>query len=308
MKTVYGKLTALIFALVIGLMLFLPMRFGQEDHLYAYPRNIRMRAGDSYAIQYVLDSDHAQAIRYASVDENVAQVTKQGRITAMNPGTTDIHLDAEGGAKTTIHVEVIGTPTTLLALNAERLTLEKGEVTGLNVTFNEGADDTRVEWGSDDSAIASVDTTGRVTANRGGHTKVYAVTPTGIRADAEVFVHVSGDAMRITPEELTVGTGANLKMGAIYFPDDATEEIVRWTTSDANVLTVDADGTIHAVGVGRPVLSAFTKEGLTTSAVINVEKAAESFDLNPSAVTLERGDTLDLETRFLDAEDRKSVV
>ena len=302
MRTVYGKLTALVFALTIGLMLFLPMRFGQEDHLYAYPRSIRMRSGDSYAIKYVLDSDHAQAIRYVSVDDSVAQVSKQGQITAVHPGTTDIHLDAEDGARTSIHVEVIGIPTTRLMLNTDHLTMEKGDITGLSAGFNEGADDTRVEWHSEDDKIADVDPTGRVTALRGGRTKVYAVTPGGIRADAEVYVHVSGDAMRITPEELTVGTGASLRMGTMYFPEDATEDIARWTTSDANLLTVDADGTIHAVGVGKPVLSVFTKEGLATSAVINVERAAESFDLNPSAVTLERGDTLEMETRFLDAQ------
>lgn len=302
MRTVYGKLTALIFALTIGLILFLPMRFGQEDHLYAYPRNIRMKSGDSYTIKYVLDSDHAQAIRYTSVDGDVAQVSAQGEITAKNPGVTDIHLDAEDGAKTTLHVEVVGTPTTQLVLNTDRMTMEKGDVTGLSATFNDGADDTRIEWRSEDDAIASVDATGRVTAKKGGRTKVYAVTPGGIRADAEVYVHVAGNAMRITPEELTVGTGASLGMGAIYFPEDATETIARWTTSDERLLTVDADGTIHAVGVGRPVLSVFTEDGLTTSAVINVERAAESFDLNPSAVTLERGDTLALETRFLDAE------
>ena len=307
MRTVYGKLIALVFALTIAMLLFLPMRYAREDHLYAYPRSIRMRKGDTYNIKYVLDSDHAQTISYASVDRYVAEVSKQGRITAMNPGATDIHLDASDGAKTTVHVTVVGTPATTLRLNTPQLTLEKGEVSGLSAIFNAGADETLVEWHSEDDAIAAVDATGRVTALRGGRTRVYAVTPAGIRADAEVYVHVSGDAMRITPEALTVGTGSTLKMGAIYFPDDATENIVRWTTSDASLLTVDEDGTLHAVAVGKPVLSVFTEEGLTSSAVINVEKAADSFDLSPSAVTLERGDTLEMETRFLDAEGNPDI-
>ena len=302
MRTVYGKLIALIFTLTIGLLLFLPMRYGQEDHLYAYPHTIRMRKGDTYTIKYVLDSDHAQAVSYAAVDDTVARVSRTGKITAIRPGATDIHLDAEGGAKTTVHVTVVGTPTTSLRLNTDRVTIEKGEVTGLSATFNEGADDTLLEWRSEDENVATVDPTGRVTAHRGGRTKVYAITPNGIRADADVLVHVSGDAMRLTPEALTVGTGSALKMGTIYFPDDATETVARWITSDPGLLTVDADGTIHAVGVGKPVLSAITHEGLATSAVINVEPAAANFDLSPSAATLERGDTLDLEARFLDAE------
>lgn len=304
MRTVYGKLTALIFITIAALMLFLPMRSGMEDHLYAYPHDLRMKRGDSYDITFKLDSDHAQAIRYASVDEAVATVSDKGRVTAVAPGQTDIHLNAEGGAKTTIHVEVVGVPTTKLTLNTDALTMEKGEITGLDVMFNEGADDTRVSWRSEDPEIASVDAAGRVSALRGGRTTVYAVSPSGLRADARVSVHVSGDAMRITPEALTVGTGASLKMGASYFPDDTTDPVERWVTSDPNLLTVDPDGTIHAVSVGKPVLTAITGEGLSDSAVIRVEPAADSFDLSPTAATIERGDTLALEARFLDAEGR----
>ena len=302
MKTVYGKLVALAFFTVAALMLFLPMRSGIEDHLYAYPRDLRMKRGDSYDITCKLDADHAQAVRYAAVDESVAVVSPQGRVTAVSPGSTDIHLIAEGGARTTVHVEVAGVQTTELRLNTDRLVMEKGQVTGLDVSFNDGAEDTRVQWRSEDPDIARVDAAGRVTAVRGGETTVYAATPGGLRADARVAVHVSADAMRISPEALTVGVGASLQMGASFFPDDATDPVARWISSDPNLLRVDADGTIHAVSVGRPVLTAVTGEGKSDRAVIRVEPAAESFDLSPTAATIERGDALALEARFLDAE------
>ena len=302
MRTVYGKLIALIFVTVVALMLFLPMRSGMEDHLYAYPRNLRMGKGDSYAISYVLDSDRAQTVSYSSADESVAIVSEKGRVTAVNYGATDIRLLAQNGAKTAVHVEVAGTPTTRIALNTDVLNMEKGQVTGLSATFNDGADDMRLEWRSEDPEIAQVDAAGRVTAMRGGQTTVYALSPSGLRADASVFVHVAGDAMRIAPEALTVGTGASLKMDVNYFPEDTTDTVTRWVSSDPNLLRVDADGTIHAVDVGSPVLTAYTEGGLSDSAVIHVEKAAEDFDLALTAVTIERGVQLDLEARFLDAE------
>ena len=304
MRTIYGKLVALIFATLAALLLFLPMRSGLEDHLYAYPRNLRMARGDSYQITCKLDSDHAQAIAYSAVDDTVAQVSPQGRVTAMNPGTTDIHMAAEGGARTTMHIEVVGTPTTRLLLNTDSLAMEKGQVTGLRASFNDGADDTRIEWYSADPEIARVDSAGRVTALRGGRTTITAAAPNGLIAQADVSVHVSGDRVRLTPEALTVGTGASLKMGATFFPDDATDPVDHWVTSDQSLLTVDPDGVIHAMGVGRPVLTVFTQEGLSDSAVIRVEPAAERFDLSPTAVTIERGDEIDLETRFLDADGR----
>ena len=302
MRTVYGKLTALIFVTVLALMLFLPMRSGLEDHLYAYPHNLKMARGDSFDITCVLDADHAQAIAYSSVDESVAVVSDDGRVTAVNPGTTDIRLAASEGAKTIVHVEVVGTPTTVVALNTDAVYMEKGEVTGLSAVFNEGADDTRLEWLSEDPEIARIDVNGRVTALRGGETTVCALTPGGLRADARVFVHVSGDAMRIVPEALTVGTGAAIQMGATYFPDDTTDTIVRWVSSDPSLMQMDDDGTLHALGVGKPVLTAFSSEGLTDSAVVNIEHSADSFDLSLSGATIERGVELDLEPQFRDAE------
>ena len=182
MKTVYGKLTGMIVLILAALLLLIPMRSGQEDHLYAYPRNLRMNRGDSYGITYTLDADRYQKVSYTSVDESVATVDSDGLITAVSPGSTDIHLDAAGGARTTVHVEVVGTPATRLTLNTDSVTMEKGQVTGLRAAFNDGADDTRIEWHSRDDAIASVDEIGRVTAVSGGRTQVYAVAPSGLSA------------------------------------------------------------------------------------------------------------------------------
>ena len=302
MRTIYGKLTAMILAITLGLMLFLPMRFGQEDHLYATPNNLRMYRGGVYDITTTLDSDHAQAITYTSMDERVATVSEQGRVKALRPGSTDIHITAEDGAKTAVHVDVEGVPTTKLTLNTDTLRIEKGQVTGLSASFNEGADDTRLEWRSDDPEIARINAAGQVTGMKGGQTQVYAAAPNGLKAAADVFVHVSGSAVRMTPEELTVGTGASLTISPIWFPDDTTDTVDHWISSDEKLLTVDRDGTIRAVGVGKPVLTVVSEEGLSNSMVINVEPSAAQFDLVPSAATIERGDALDIQTRFLDAE------
>ena len=307
MRTVYGKLMALTVLVLVALLLFIPMRSGTEDYLYAYPRSIRMNKGDSYAITYQLDSDHAQRIEYSAVDERVCSVTQDGLVTAVGSGSTDIRLNAEDGARTSVHVEVAGSSVTQLRLNADSIRMEKGQVSGLRASFNDGAEDTRIEWRSMDDAIAQVDSVGRVTALRGGRTMVYAITPSGLSAGADVFVHVSGDAVRITPEQLTVGTGATLRAGTYYLPDDATDEAIRWKSDNTWVLRVTDDGEIHAVGEGEAVLSVFTQEGLSASTVVKVESAADRFDLSPSAVTLERGNSLALEARFLDADGKPDV-
>ena len=301
MRTIYGKLTAMILAITLGLALLLPMRVGQEDQLYASPGHITLKRGQSRAIHCTLDADRAQTIAYASMDKDVATVNARGVVSAVAPGTTDIRITAENGAKAAVRVDVRGEPTTKLWLNTDSLQMEKGQVTGLSASFNEGAEDTRLEWRSEDPEIAQVNIVGQVTALKGGRTKVYAAAPNGLKAAADVFVHVSGDHLRMTPEELTLGTGASLTITPVWYPDDTTDTVSRWVTSDERLLTVK-DGTIRAVGVGNPVLTVISEEGLSNSMVIKVEPSAASFDLVPAAATIERGDELDIKTRFLDAQ------
>ena len=303
MKTAYGKLTALILILAAALLFLSPMRSGTEDHLYAYPRALRMNSGDQYALSYTLDAAGAQTVSFDSSDEAVARVDDQGVVTAVGPGETQIRLISEGGARAAVQVEVAGgAPVSPIALNTETLNMEKGEVTGLRVTYTDNGADASVQWQSEDSRIAQVDAMGRVNAVGGGRTRVTATTADGLSAVANVNVHVSGDAIRITPENLVLGKGATVSLSTYYLPADTTDSVMRWRSSDESILRVDDRGQLSAVGEGAAVVSVATREGLKASSLITVEPAAATFQLSPSAASIERGDTLKLQARFLDAD------
>ena len=300
MKTAYGKLTALVAALILGTLLFAPMRFGAEDYLYAHPRSVRMSPGDSYALSYRLDADREQRVAYTSTNEAVATVDAGGVVTAVAPGKAQIRLDAEDGARALVQIDVAGGQIATLALNTDSLAMEKGQITGLRAIFNDQADNTLVQWHSDDEDVARVDAIGRVSAVGGGSTRVTVTAVNGLTASASVNVHVSGDAMRISPEALTVGVGAYVTLQARYLPADTTDEVTRWMSSDESILRVQEDGTVYAVSEGQAVLSVFSRDGLSASTVVNVEPAAASFEVSPAAATLERGNALSLEARFFD--------
>lgn len=301
MKTPYGKLVALIAILIAGTLLFAPMRFGTEDHLYAHPRSVRMNPGDSYDLSYRLDSDVPnQAVSYTSTNEAVATVDRFGRVTAVDGGRAQIRLDAANGARAKVQIEVKGAKVDTLALNTDSLYMEKGQITGLRAIFNEDAVDTSVTWSSANEAVAQVDAIGRVVGTGGGRTTVTATASNGLTASAEVNVHVSGTALRIMPEDVTVGAGTYVRLGTYYLPADTTDEVVSWASSDDSVLQVQ-DSALYAAGVGTAILSAFSRDGLSTSAIVTVEPPAADFNVSPAAATIDRGRTLTLEPRFLDA-------
>ena len=301
MKTVYGKLTALIALLIAGTLLFAPMRFGNEDYLYAHPRSVRMNPGDSYALSYRLDSDEPQqAVSFVSTNEAVATVTRDGVVTAVDGGSAQIRLDAENGARALVQIQVKGAKVDTLALNTDRLAMEKGQITGLKAIFNEDAVDTSVTWQSANEDIAQVDAIGRVVAVGGGETRVTAIAANGLTASAEVSVHVSGNALRIMPEDVTVGAGTYVRLNTYYLPADTTDEVVSWASSDESILQVK-DNAVYAVREGSTILSAFSRDGLSASAIVTVELPAADFNVSPAAATIDRGRTLKLEPRFLDA-------
>ena len=302
MKTVYSRLATLIAVLIIGILLFAPMRFGNEDYLYPHPRSVRMKTGDTYALAYHLDSARPQSVDFSSTDERVATVDESGLVTALNPGKAQILLNAEEGAKAKVQIEVAGIPESTLTLNTEYLAMEKGQISGLRAKFNGKSDNTLVQWHSDDERIARVDEIGRVSAVSGGRTRVTVTAASGLSASAVVSVHVSGSAVRITPEDVTVGAGAYLRLKTYYLPMDTTDEVVRWSSSDESVLRVQDDGTLYAAEEGRAVLSVFTRDGLTGSTIVTVERPAADFEVAPAAATLDRGGTLSLQARFFDAQ------
>lgn len=299
MKTAYGKLVALIAVLVFGTLLFAPMRFGDEDYLYPHPRSVRMNAGDSYALSYRLYSDVPQNVTYTSTNEDVAVVSPRGVVTAIDGGSAKIRLDAENGAKAEVKITVKGAKVDTLELNTDTLNMEKGQITGLKAIFNEDAVDTSVTWMSDDASIAQVDAIGRVIGVGGGSTRVTAIAANGLTASADVNVHVSGNALRIMPEDVTVGVGTYVRLGTYYLPADTTDEVVSWASSDESILQVQ-DNALYAVGVGQTILSAFSRDGLGSSAIITVEPAAADFNVSPAAATIDRGRSITLEPRFLD--------
>ena len=70
---------------------------------------------------------------------------------------------------------------------------------------------------------------------------------------------------------MTVG-GETLTLTPTVLPDNATDKGVTWTTSDASVATVDADGVVTAVAVGTATITATAKDGsgVTGTCTVNV--------------------------------------
>lgn len=279
------------------------MRAGQEDVLEIYPGILKMSVGGSYRASCALRSDTpGQSLAYEVENPGVAVIAADGTVEALSPGETTITARASGGAKAQMRVIVDGTPLTELSLNTDSIYIDKGQFSGLRVSYNADASDPRLQWVSADESIATVDAAGRIEGVGGGVTTVSVISPGGKSASATVYVNVDGTAAHITPNSLKLGVGARVPLTVSFLPEDSTDRVIQWASSDPAVLSLSPDGLLSAVGEGRAFVSVFTEDGLTDGMEVLVEAAPGDLRLDPAAATIERGESMDLQLHFINAD------
>ena len=250
MKTSYGRFALLSFVLLLAALLFMPMRAGQEDSLRLQPGVLKMSVGDQYVVKCTLSSDDMnQRVKFVSSDDKVAAINNDGTVYALSSGECTLTATASGGAQAQMQVIVAGVPMTDLSLNVDEVHMGKGQFSGLRVSYNEDASDTRLQWISADESIVRVSPSGRLMGMGGGQTYVSVLTPGGLSATAKVYVEVESTAAHISPNGLTVGVGANVPLKVSYLPLDSTDTVRHWHSSNPSVLRVDSDGVLHALSL-----------------------------------------------------------
>ena len=239
-----------------------------------------------------------RSVTWESSDSRVATVDAEGTVTAVSVGTATVTATTNDGTGlfASCAITVIPKRVKSISLDCEELTLKRGTSERLTVTvLPEDAGDRSVTWTSSDERIVTVDTEGVVTAVSAGTATVTATTNDGTDLTASCVVTVTpklAESISLDCEELTLKRGASERLTATVYPATADDRSVRWTSSDEDVATVDAEGIVTAVSVGIATVTAATNDGtdLSASCVVTVTpKLAESISLDREELTLERG-------------------
>ncbi len=168
----------------------------------------------------------------------------------------------------------------------------------------------KLEWVSDDTDIATVDENGVVTAVAPGTANIIARATYGTELTAECKVTVeprpvTGIALAPGDERVELTPGATKTLSVIINPADATDKTVEWTSSDTDVATVDADGTVTAVAPGAAIVTAKSTDGgfEAVSLVIVNPVGADGIEIECTQPVMNIGDKQQLRVTFIsDAE------
>lgn len=189
-----------------------------------------------------------KTVTWSSSDETVATVSSNGKVTAVKAGQAEITA-AAGGKSATCTVTVSNVAVTSVSLNKTTLTLTKGGSETLTaMVLPSNATDKTVTWTTSNSAVASVDASGKVTAVAGGSATITAAAGSKT-ATCEVTVTVpvrrlligwdnNNDNLVVDYDSngnpiLRINSGKPLDLTLSASPSNHTETIT-WSMSNAS--------------------------------------------------------------------------
>lgn len=187
--SILGPTLVLVLVLVAGVLLYTLIGSGKSGDDRPDPPNTPTvtLSLDQTALELTvggtgkLAATGAEGITWTSSNADVAAVGEDGTVTAVAAGTVTISASAEGADPVTCTVTVKEAPKKDLVLRS----IYQSEGTALtDFAMDMGADpvpmtvdgtDSPVQWSTEDSSIATINSDGEVTAVKSGKTMVVAV-------------------------------------------------------------------------------------------------------------------------------------
>ena len=141
-----------------------------------------------------------------------------------------------------------------------------------------------VTWMSSNDAVATVSAEGEVLAKAEGKADITVTTADGGHTATCSFTVTADDVvligLKVTPTDVRIKVGQTSSLSVSYDPAGATHRDVIWETSDAAIVTVDANGNIKGVAAGEATITVKSKkdESIKSTCKVVVESASSVED------------------------------
>ncbi len=125
------------------------------------------------------------------------------------------------------------------------------------------ADNTAIEWYSEDGKIASVDENGKIKALKAGQTKIKAVSVDNPELEKSFVLTVAPLVSSVTIDKtsVTLTQGSTYALKLTVTPSDAFNKTMEWKTSNKDIAIVDENGVIKAERIGSATITGTTTDG-----------------------------------------------
>jgi uncharacterized protein YjdB len=255
-------------------------------------------------------------IAWSSANTTIATVSSAGLVTAIAAGTVAVTASSEGqSAPATITVSAPApVPVASVSVSPGTSTLQvagKVQLSAVTRDANNNVLSGRVvSWSSSNTGLATVSSSGLVTAVAAGSATITALSEgksgtSVITVSAPAPVPVA--AVTVSPNSSTLQIAATVQLSAIT--RDANNNVlsgrvVSWSSNSSGVATVSSSGLVTAVAAGSATITALS-EGKSGTSVITVSAPAPvpvaTVSVTPSSTSITVGSTVQLSAVTRDA-------
>ena len=265
-----------------------------------------------------------KSVVWESGNESAATVSQEGLVTAVGEGKATITVKTNDGGfsascEVTVKKKVIAV--TGVKLSAESMTLREGDRGILTATVEPAnATNKNVEWWTTDLDIVCVTSapggsTGYVEARKAGKATVTVKTEDGeFSASCEIAVEkkeVPVTGISIEPSSLKLPVGDTYSLIPHVQPNDATNQDIKWLSTNESVATVNAEGKVTAVAAGSAEIRAML-EGKFANCPVEVDNVKMTMKKTSYTVILSLSKKIniksDIETNFTLDKSKITVV
>ncbi|MEC0241272.1 S8 family serine peptidase [Paenibacillus dokdonensis] len=285
----------------------------------------------------VSDDNVTSSASYTDYDSAVINVDNNGKVTAVDVGSTTITV-AYGGKSTSVPVTITDETTTpvepelkSITVSPDRVALNVGMDAQLVVTaaYSDGSEKdvtSASEYSAADTGIATVSNTGKVTAVEEGET---TVTISYEGKTYEVLVKVTDEpttpvepeltSITVSPDRVALKVGKDTQLAATaVYSDGSKKEVTSdavYSAADTGIATVSDTGKVTAVKEGETTVTV-SYEGKTYEVSVKVtdetttpvEPELKSITVSPDRVALKVGQDTQLAATAVYSDGSKKEV
>ena len=266
--------------------------------------SLTMAMNDTYKLTpSVLPEDAYASYEWWTSNAGIVSVDSQGNLRALSIGTATIAVTTSNGISTLCTVNVIALPTKI-TLDKTELNMHAGDEITLKKTVTPSNATSNYKWSSSNTAAATVDQNGKITAKALGDTVITVTADNGVKAICLVHVKKQPTSISFAESEKHMAVGVSEVFEVIPTPEDAYADCT-FSSSNTSIAVVDANGRVTPRAVGSCTITAITGNGKTATCNLTVSAQPTSVRINESnsgiAITLQIGKSKQLTTTVLPA-------
>ena len=238
----------------------------------------------------VTPTDYPNKVVYWSVgNSDIAIVSDTGEVTGRNVGNTYVYAKTANGktARTLIKVR---DATKSIIFETDTKEIEIGKSSKINFSIQPNYVEQIAQWRVGNSSIATVSSTGIVSAKGVGNTYVYARTWDG--KEAKCLIKVKGQpttSIKLDSSK-AIGVGQSSKLNLSVSPSLENAGVM-WRIGNSSIASINSNGTVTGKSVGNTYAYAKTWDGKEVKCLIRVLPKTNSITLNNSTKMVALGTT-----------------